>query len=178
MIESTQTALVYAGAFCAMGLAALGSAYGCGVAGASAIGAWKKCYIQGKDAPFQLAILTGVPMSQTIYGLILMLMISGKMDAGASGGTYWATCLFIGIVGGLAIGLSAAYQGRAAAGACDALVESGQGFVNYLIALGVIETIAIFVMVFAILLLGKMNVPGATEVPAATMNVVSAIMAA
>lgn len=154
MIESTQAAMVNLGAFCAIGFAAMGSAYGCGVAGASAIGAWKKCYIQGKDAPFQLAILTGVPMSQTIYGLILMLMIAGKAEAATA--FYWPTCLIIGIVGGIAIALSAAYQGRAAAGACDALVESGQGFVNYLIALGVIETIAIFVMVFAILLLGKM----------------------
>ena len=34
MIESTQLALAYAGAFCAVGFAALGSAYGCGVAAA------------------------------------------------------------------------------------------------------------------------------------------------
>ena len=38
----------------------------------------------------------------------------------------------------------------AAAGACDAYSETGKGFVNYLLALGVVETIAIFVMVFAI----------------------------
>lgn len=154
MNEAMQIALCQMGAFCAIGFAALGSAYGCGVAGASAIGSWKKCYIQGKDAPFQLAILTGVPMSQTIYGLILMLMIAGKAVAATA--AFWPTCLVIGILGGIAIALSAAFQGRAAAGACNALVESGQGFVNYLIALGVIETIAIFVMVFAILLLGKM----------------------
>ena len=57
----------------------------------------------------------------------------------------------------IAIALSAAFQGRAAAGACDAYAESGKGFVNYLLALGVIETIAIFVMVFAILLMGKLG---------------------
>jgi len=152
MIQSTQIALVFAGAFCAVGFAALGSAYGCGVAAASAIGSWKKCYIQGKEAPFQLTILTGAPMTQTIYGFILMLSLA-KTDFASS----WATCLMTGIIGGIAIALSAAFQGRAAAGACDALVEGGQGFVNYLIALGVIETIAIFVLVFAILLLGKIT---------------------
>ena len=162
MIESTQLALLQAGAFCAIGFAALGSAYGCGVAGASAIGSWKKCYVQGKMAPFQLAILTGVPMSQTIYGLILMLMVSGK----SSTPECWPACLVIGVLGGIAIALSAAYQGRAAAGACDAFADTGQGFVNYLIALGVIETIAIFVMVFAIMLLGKVGVVAAV-VPAA-----------
>ena len=159
MIESTQLALQQAGAFCAIGFAALGSAYGCGVAAASAIGAWKKCYIQGKMAPFQLSILTGVPMSQTIYGLILMpLIISMRINGKASNPACWATCLVMGVLGGIAIALSAAYQGRAAAGACDAFVETSQGFVNYLIVLGIIETIAIFVMAFAILLLGSVGV--------------------
>ena len=157
MMQSTQLALAYAGAFCAVGFAALGSAYGCGVAAASAIGSWKKCYIQGKDAPFQLTILTGAPMTQTIYGFILMLSLA-KPELASS----WAACLITGIIGGIAIALSAAFQGRAAAGACDALVEGGAGFVNYLIALGVIETIAIFVLVFAILLLGKFAPSGAT----------------
>lgn len=153
MTETTQQVLLQAGAFSAIFFAALGSAYGCGVAGAAAIGAWKKCYVQGRMAPFQLAILTGVPMSQTIYGLILMLMIAGK----ASMPFTWPVCVAIGVLGGIAIGLSALYQGRAAAGACDAFADTGQGFVNYLIALGVIETIAIFVMVFAIMLLGQVG---------------------
>ena len=167
MIESTQLALAYAGAFCAVGFAALGSAYGCGVAAASAIGSWKKCYIQGKDAPFQLTILTGAPMTQTIYGFILMLSLA-KPELASS----WVTCLLTGVIGGIAIALSAAFQGRAAAGACDALVEGGSGFVNYLIALGVIETIAIFVLVFAILLLGKIPTAPAT---AAVEQLVSSV---
>ena len=175
MLLTTQIALAKAGAFCAIGLAAIGSAYGCGVAGAAAIGSWKKCYIQGKDAPFQLAILTGVPMSQTIYGLILMLMIANK--AVAETAFCWPSFLFMGILGGIAIAMSAMYQGRAAAGACDALVESGQGFVNYLIALGVIETIAIFVMVFAILLLGKI-VPEQSAAPKAIVETIGTILLA
>ena len=76
------------------------------------------------------------------------------------------------LIGGIAIALSAAFQGRAAAGACDALVEGGSGFVNYLIALGVIETIAIFVLVFAILLLGKIPTASAT---AAVEQIVSSV---
>jgi len=147
-----QQALTMAGAFCALGFAAIGSAYGCGVAASSAIGSWKKCYLQGKAAPFQLAILTGVPMSQTIYGFILMMLISGSAAKYAA---TWQACLAIGLAGGAAIGMSAALQGRAAAGACDAFSETGKGFVYYLIALGVVETIAIFVMAFAIVLLGK-----------------------
>ena len=36
----------------------------------------------------------------------------------------------------------------------DALAETGEGFTNYLIALGIIETVALFVMVF---MLGKVG---------------------
>lgn len=137
------------GAFAAFGLAAIGSAVGCGLAGASAIGCWKRCYVQGRPAPFQLSILTGVPMSQLFYGYVLMGSLSVMNVA------YWPTALAIGFVGGLGIGASAMYQGRAAAGACDAFAETGQGFVNYLLALGIIETIAIFVMVFANTFIGQ-----------------------
>ena len=151
MDPATQLALAKAGAFCAMGISAIGSAYGCGVAGASAIGSWKKCYAQGKQAPFQLSVLTGAPMTQTIYGLILMTIIKGKVAEDAAN---WPLYLFVGIIGGIAIAISGAFQGRAAAGACDAFAETGQGFTNYLLALGIVETIAIFAMVFAIMLIG------------------------
>ena len=149
---NTQLALAKAGGFLAMGIAALGSAYGCGVAGAAAIGGWKKCYAQGKPAPFQLSVLTGAPLTQTIYGMILMLLIKGQVTV--ENAASWPLYLLVGIFGGAAISLSAVYQGRAAAGACNAFAETGQGFTNYLLALGVIETIAIFAMVFAIMLLG------------------------
>lgn len=153
---NTQMALARLGAYCAMGFAALGSAFGCGVAGMSAIGSWKKCYMQGKQAPFQLSILTGAPMTQTIYGMILMILINGKLSLESAGAlAAWPTILIIGIVGGCAIGLSAVFQGKAAAGACDAFAETRQGFTNYLMALGIIETIAIFAMVFSIMILGS-----------------------
>ena len=52
---------------------------------------------------------------------------------------------------GLGIGLSALFQGRAAAAACDAQGETGQGLTNYFGALGIVETVAIFTMVFTII---------------------------
>lgn len=73
-------ALTYAGAFAAIGFAAMGSAYGCGTACAAAVGAWKKCYSQNKPAPFQLLVFAGAPLSQVIYGMIIMFVIMGKPD--------------------------------------------------------------------------------------------------
>ena len=40
----------------AMGIAAIGSAIGIGIAGQAAIGAWKKCYLSNKAAPFILSV--------------------------------------------------------------------------------------------------------------------------
>ena len=54
MSPEINTALGIAGAVIALGLSAFGSALGTGKAAASAIGAWKKCFAQGKQAPFVL----------------------------------------------------------------------------------------------------------------------------
>ena len=54
-----------------LGLAAMGSALGTGTAGMAALGAWKKCFIQNRPAPFILIAFVGAPLSQTIYGMIL-----------------------------------------------------------------------------------------------------------
>ena len=128
-------------------LAAVGSAYGTGAAGMAAVGAWKKCYAQSKTAPFLLLAFVGAPLTQIIYGMILMGKIAGPA---ANGSYYWGT----GILGGLAMGASAMMQGKAGAAGADALAETGKGFVNYFIVLGIIETVALFVMAF---LLGRVS---------------------
>ena len=40
------------GATLCMGIAAIGSAIGIGIAGQGAIGAWKRCYLNNKAAPY------------------------------------------------------------------------------------------------------------------------------
>ncbi|OGV53022.1 MAG: V-type ATP synthase subunit K [Lentisphaerae bacterium GWF2_52_8] len=150
-------ALSQAGAYLFITVAALGSVMGTGAAGSAAVGAWKKCYLQNKQAPFQLVIFAGAPLSQTIYGMILMFVTLGILP-GAS--NFWPLFLIGGVFGGLAMGLSAWWQGIAAAGACDALAESGKGFTNYLMILGIIETVAIFVMAFGIVLISGLKQVG------------------
>lgn len=127
-----------AGALC---LAAAGSAIGIGSAGIAAIGAWKKCYLQNKAVPFLLIAFVGAPLTQTIYGLILMNTL--KASSAELG-----VILGAGVFGGLAMGFSAWYQGLAAAGAANAFAETGKGFANYLLVLGMVESVALFVFVF------------------------------
>lgn len=183
----TMGALGKAGAAAAIAIAAFGSAIGTGTAGMAAIGAWKKCYVQDKAAPFLLLIFIGAPLSQTIYGMILMrtmdpvssiesylpaeAVTAAREAADADGAAQWMTYvpaetmqagqqalaavmvdwpafLIAGILGGIAMGMSAMWQGRAGAAGADALAETGQGFGNYLMTIGVVETVALFVLVF------------------------------
>ena len=151
----SDAAMIVAGAIACLGLAGAGSAFGTGFAAAAAVGAWKKCYAAGKPAPFLLLSFVGAPITQTLYGMILMFIMLGKIVGGNAAAGAGVPCLVAGIFAGLAIGLSALFQGRAGAAACDAQAETNQGFTNYLAALGIVETVAIFAMVFALIALGS-----------------------
>jgi len=132
-----------------LAFAAMGSALGTGFAGMAAVGSWKKAFAQNKAASFMLVAFVGAPLTQTIYGMIVM----NKMAELAINGSYmWG----IGILCGIAIGLSALMQGKAGAVAADAMGETGKGFGNYIVVLGIIETVALFVMAFAMGLLGNL----------------------
>ncbi len=132
------------GAGVVMGLAAIGSSFGLGIAGQGAIGAWKRCYVNNKPAPFILTVFAGAPLTQTIYGFLLMQrMLSSQKDP-------WFL-LGLGVASGLAMGASAIAQGQAGAAGSDALGETGKGFAQYIMVVGLCETVALFTMVFSMI---------------------------
>lgn len=133
-----------------LAFSAMGSGLGAGVAGMAAVGAWKKCFLQNKPASFMMVAFVGAPLTQTIYGMIIM----NKIAQLAVVGTYaWS----VGTLCGIAMGISAWMQGKAGACAADAMGETGKGFGNYIVVLGIIETVALFVMAFSLALLGKLG---------------------
>ena len=134
----------YIGAAVCMGIAAIGSAIGIGIAGQGAIGAWKRCYVNNKPAPFILTVFAGAPLTQTIYGFLLMQqMASSEKNPGF--------LLGLGIASGLAMCFSAIAQGKAGAAGSDALGETGKGFAQYIMVVGLCETVALFAMVFSMI---------------------------
>ncbi len=62
----------------------------------------------------------------------------------------------MGALCGAAMGLSAFMQGKAGAKAADSSSETGKSFGNYILFVGVIETAALLVMVFAMCAVGKL----------------------
>ena len=131
------------GAGLVFGLAAIGSGLGIGIAGMATVGAWKKCFMANKGAPMLLLAFTGNPLSQTFYGFILMGALKDAALANPGSMLY----LGFGLAAGFSFLFSAIVQGKVAACACEALVEKNKGFAQYMIIMGVIETVALFTMV-------------------------------
>jgi V/A-type H+-transporting ATPase subunit K len=132
------------GAGVTMGIAAIGSAVGIGIAGQGAIGAWKRCYLNNKPAPYLLLVFAGAPLTQTIYGFLLM----NSMKSSSADPMF---LLGLGFASGLSMCMSAVAQGQAGAAASDALGETGKGFAQYIMVVGLCETIALFTMVFGMI---------------------------
>ncbi len=137
-----------------LGLGAIGSALGIGAAGSAAAGAWAKEGREGKSLSFTYIILTGMPLSQTIYAFVLMLIalkaaVYSDM-ASANAGAIFSICIGCGL-GQL---FSAWMQGKIGASAIRCLSETeGKGFAFLIIAMGIAETVGLFSFVFLYLMM-------------------------
>jgi V/A-type H+-transporting ATPase subunit K len=144
------------GAGLAVGMAAIGSALGAGAAGMSAAGSWAKDAKAGKGLRFMYIILVSAPITQTVYGFLVMYPMLDKLAAAS---TYGGALFGIGLATGLGEMLSAWMQGAIGAAGCRMLSDAeGKGFAFVIIALGIAETVGIFTMVFMWVLLGSITV--------------------
>ena len=133
----------------ALGMAALGSAIGIGLAGQAAAGAWAKEARAGRNLGFTYIILVGMPISQTLYAMIVMnnmRSVFTNMEVTVSEA---GLLLGIGLSTGMGEMLSAWMQGLIGAAGIRALSDGeGKGFAFIIIAMGIVETVGIFTMVF------------------------------
>jgi len=126
------------------GLSAIGAAIAMIANGPAVIGAWKKCYVQNRPAPFILAVFAGTSLSNVIYGFIIMsaLFTSSLQNF---------QVFVLGLGAGICIGTVAYTQAVCSACAADAYAETGKGFGNFLMVIGIAETVSLFAMVFTLL---------------------------
>lgn len=138
-----------------LGLGAVGSALGIGAAGRAAAGAWAKEAKAGTRMNFLYIALTGMPLSQTLYGFLVMLIIlktrvySPEMISANAGAIF-----SVGLAAGLGELFSAWMQGVIGAAGIRAMSEAeGKPFTFTIIAMGIAETVGIFSFVFMFMMM-------------------------
>ncbi|HET6441833.1 MAG TPA: V-type ATP synthase subunit K [Phycisphaerae bacterium] len=138
-----------------VGMAAVGSALGVGAAGMSAAGAWAKDAKAGKGLRFIYVVLVSMPITQTLYGFIVMSRMAPKLAAADKlGGVLFA----IGLATGVGEMASAWIQGLIGAAGCRMLSDSdGKGFAFVVIAMGIAETVGVFTFLFMLYLIGQIG---------------------
>ena len=140
-----------------LGMGAFGSAAGIGAAGQAAAGAWGKEGKAGKTLSFTYIILVSAPITQTLYSMIVMNKVGEVLKYPEVAAANAGLLLGIGIATGLGEMISAWFQGLIGAAGVRSLSESeGKGFAFILIALGIVETVGIFTMVFMLGMIPKL----------------------
>ena len=130
----------------ALGLSCFGSSIGCGIAGMASHGVMSRV----DEGHGKFIGMSAAPSSQSIYGFILMLLMSKAIKAG----TLTAMSgVGIGLCSGLAIMASAIYQGRCAASGIQASAKNPDIFGKCFAAVGIVESFALFAFVFALLIM-------------------------
>lgn len=130
----------------AMALASIGSSVGCGIAGMASHAVMSRI----EEGHGKFIGMAAAPSSQAIYGFILMLLMSKAIEAGSLSAL---AGLAMGIGSGAAIALSAIFQGVVCASGIQASAKQPAIFGKCFAAVGIIESFALFALVFSLLLM-------------------------
>ncbi len=138
------------GAAIAFFVAALGSSKGVGIAGQAAAGV-----VAEDPGKFALTmILQALPSTQSIYGLVIAIIMLGKItpELTIDQGT---AMLMAGLPVGFVGYLSGVYQGKVAAAGINLIAKRPEAFGNAMIFAINVELFAIFSFAASIFMLGK-----------------------
>ena len=156
MSEDVIFLLGWIGMYSPVALGAIGSMIGCAIAGQTACGAM----LEVESGYGRFIGLSAMPSSQTIYGIVVMFTLQGA--ATAENGQLIlnaqnATGIFsIGVLVGLAMVISAYYQGRCLSSSINASKSKPEIFGLSIAPAAIIEGFAVFAFVFALVLAGAL----------------------
>ncbi len=136
------------GPILALGLAAAGSAIGCGLAGMTSHGVMSKV----DEGHAKFVALSAMPASQSIYGFALMVILNGQLQQLVESGGNTFPVFAIGLACGIAFMFSAIYQGKACSSAILAVAKKPSVFGMSFAAPGIVESFALFALVGGILM--------------------------
>ena len=141
-------ALGWLGVFSPLALGAVGSMIGCSRAGQAAIGAM----LEIESGYGRFIGVSAMPSSQVIYGVVVTLTFGGAMGPATAAGIFG-----IGVPAGIALMVSAVYQGYACASSISVAKNKPEVFGVSLAPAAVVEGFAVFAFVFALVLLGTVS---------------------
>ena len=138
-------AMGWAGIFAPLALGAIGSMMGSAIAGQAACGA----LLEVDSGYGRYVGLTAMPSSQTIYGLVVMFSLQRPVNVETAPGLF-----AIGVLAGVALLVSALWQGRALAPAIAASKSKPEIFGLSIAPAAIVEGFAVFAFVFALIVGG------------------------
>jgi V/A-type H+/Na+-transporting ATPase subunit K len=129
-----------------LGITSMGSCIGCYIAGAASHAVMSRV----EEGHGKFIGMSAAPASQSIYGFILMLLMSKAILAGTLSPI---SGIAMGIFSGIAIMFSSIFQGKVCATGIQASAKQPAIFGKCFAAVGIIESFALFTFVFSILIM-------------------------
>ena len=139
--------LGWIGIYAPVALGAIGSIIGCARAGQAACGAM----LETESGYGRYVGVSAMPSSQTIYGIVVMLTLNREVTLENAPGLF-----AIGVLAGLALMVSAIYQGYCCASAINVSKGKTEVFGLSIAPAAVVEGFAVFAFVFALVLVGAL----------------------
>ncbi len=144
-MDSVILILGWAGIVSPLVLGAVGSVYGCLIAGQAACGA----LLEVESGYGRYIGLSALPSSQTIYGIVVMFSLNRAVTLENA-----PALAAIGILAGVGLLVSASSQGKAIASAVSTSKHKPEVFGLTIAPAAIVEGFAVFVFVFALVLAG------------------------
>lgn len=127
-------------------ISAVGSCFGCYIAGAASHAAMTKT----EEGHGKFIGIASAPASQIIYGFVLMLLMYQRIVAGTFSPI---TAIPVGFLSGLAMMCSSIIQGKLAATAIQASLKQPSLYGKCFAAVGILESFSLFIFVFTLLII-------------------------
>lgn len=141
----------WAGIYGPTALGAIGSIIGCARAGQAACGAM----LDVESGYGRFIGLSALPSSQIIYGIVVMFALNREVTAETAPGLFG-----VGILCGLALLASAAYQGQCCASAIVTTKSKPEVFGLSAAPAAIVEGFAVFAFIFALVIAGGIPTSG------------------
>lgn len=159
-MESIMFTLGWTGIFAPTALGAIGSIIGCARGGMTACGAM----LDAEGGYGRFIGVSAMPSSQVIYGIVVMMSLQNvakvegsdslTITAANAGGLFG-----IGVLVGLALMISAIYQGMCCASSINTFKTKPEVFGLSVAPAGIVEGFALFAVVFSLVLSGSIPPP-------------------